>query len=149
MCIMMTQAVVAARAAAPITIKDDDLVPYTIVDNAIPQSLTGAGGDAARGAKIVVDRGLGNCMSCHGVGMPQEPFPGNVGPDLAGVGSRLSAGELRLRLVDPKRLNEATSMPAFYKVEGLNRVARRYAGKPILTAAEIEDVIAYLLTLRR
>jgi len=135
-------------AAAPVKVSDDHLVPYVIADDAIPQSLTGQAGDPAAGAKIVADRGLGNCLSCHAAGLVNEPFPGNVGPDLAGVGGRLSAGQLRLRLVDPKRLNEATSMPAFYKVAGLDRVAAAYVGRPILTAQQVEDVIAYLATLK-
>ena len=138
----------AAYAAEPVTVRDANLVPYVIVGNAIPKSLTGAAGNPEEGAKIIVDRRLGNCMSCHAVGMPKEPFPGNLGPDLAGVGNRLSPGELRLRLVDPKRVNDATSMPAYYKIDGLDRVAAQYIGKPILTAAQIEDVIAYLMTLR-
>ncbi|HYM29906.1 MAG TPA: sulfur oxidation c-type cytochrome SoxX [Candidatus Cybelea sp.] len=134
--------------ARPVEVKDDHLVAYDVVDGAIPKSLTGHPGVAAAGAHVAVDRSLGNCMSCHAVGQPKEEFPGNVGPDLAGVGSRLKEGEIRLRIVDPKRLNEATSMPAFYKVDGLDRVAKAYAGKPILTAEQVEDLVAYLMTLK-
>lgn len=148
LCLVATPMLTAADAAEPVTVSDAKLIPYVVRDGAIPKSLTGAAGNPAEGAKIAIDRSLGNCMSCHAVGLPNEPFPGNLGPDLAGIGSRSTAGELRLRLVDPKRLNAGTSMPAFYKVDGLNRVAAQYIGKSILTAAQIEDVIAYLMTLK-
>ena len=147
LCVAVAQTL-GTHAAEPVAVSDANLVPYVIRDGAIPASLTGTAGNPAEGAKIVVDRGLGNCMGCHAVGILKEPFPGNLGPDLAGIGSRSTAGELRLRLVDPKRLNAATSMPAFYKVDGLQRVTAQYVGKPILSAAQIEDVIAYLMTLK-
>lgn len=130
----------AAHAQAP-------LQPYTIVDGAIPESLTGAPGDAARGRAIVVKR-ENTCLLCHSGPFPEQRFQGNLSPDLTGVGSRWSAGELRLRLVDPSRLNPATIMPSYYRVDGLNRVAASWRGKPILTAEQIEDVVAYLGTLR-
>jgi sulfur-oxidizing protein SoxX len=80
--------------------------------------------------------------------LPDRQFHGTVGPPLDGVGNRYSAGALRLRMVDPKQINPQTSMPAYYKIEGLHQVAEGYRGKPILTAQEIEDVVAYLLTLK-
>lgn len=129
-----------AHAQAP-------LQPYQIVDSAIPESLTGALGDAARGRAIVVRR-ENTCLLCHSGPFPEQRFQGNLSPDLTGVGSRWTAGELRLRLVDPGRLNPATIMPSYYRVDGLNRVAANWRGKPILTAEQIEDVVAYLGTLR-
>jgi sulfur-oxidizing protein SoxX len=81
--------------------------------------------------------------------LPQRQFHGTVGPPLDGIGSRSTAGELRLRLVDPKAINPETVMPAYYKVEGLYRVLERYRDQPMLTAQEIEDIVAYLLTLKR
>jgi L-cysteine S-thiosulfotransferase len=81
--------------------------------------------------------------------LPQRQFHGTIGPPLDDVGRRYTAGELRLRLVDPKRIVPESIMPAYYKVEGLQRVLERYQGKPILTAQQIEDVVAYLLTLRQ
>jgi sulfur-oxidizing protein SoxX len=123
------------------------LRPYTVVGDSIPASLTGAPGDPARGRAIVVKREY-TCLLCHSGPFPEERFQGNLSPDLRGTGARWSAGELRLRLVDAARLNPATIMPSFYRVDGLNRVARAYRGKPILTAEQIEDVVAFLATLR-
>lgn len=73
---------------------------------------------------------------------------GNIGPPLSGIGARLSAGQLRLRVVDQSRLNHDTVMPSYYRVEGLTRVAPAYQGKPVLTAGQIEDVVAFLQTLQ-
>lgn len=123
------------------------LVPYQIVGGAIPQALTTTPGDPERGRRLVLDRDGGDCPICHGMPLPQRAFHGTVGPPLDGIGRRSTAGVLRLRLVDPKVLNPATIMPAYYKVTGLHQVLERYRGRPILTAQQIEDVIAYLLTL--
>jgi sulfur-oxidizing protein SoxX len=124
------------------------LVPYRVVGDAIPDPLGGLGGDGGRGRAIVLDRAVGNCLICHQVPIPTEPFQGDIGPDLAGVGSRLTAGQLRLRLVDQSRLNPETIMPPYYRVDGLVRVARPFAGAPVLTAQDIEDVVRWLETLR-
>ena len=108
----------------------------------------GARGDAARGRAIVVNRQVGLCLLCHGGPFPEERFQGAIGPDLNGVGARLSAGEIRLRLVDPARLNPDTVMPAYQRTAGLARVAPAFRGKPILTQEQIEDVVAFLATLK-
>jgi sulfur-oxidizing protein SoxX len=126
----------------------DALVPFTVTGDAIPASLTGAKGDAARGRAIVVNRQVGLCLLCHSGPFPDERFQGTMAPDLSGAGARWSEGQLRLRLVDASRLNAATIMPPYYRVEGLTRVAPAFRGKPILTAEQIEDVVAYLMTLR-
>ena len=133
----------SAGAASP-----EELRPYTIAGDAIPASLTGTAGDPVRGRAIVVDRRLGACLLCHSGPFAEEKFQGTLGPDLSGAGSRWSEGQLRLRLVDPTRLNPDTIMPAYYRVEGFARVGLAWRGKPILTAEQIEDVIAFLLTLR-
>lgn len=125
---------------------DRDLVPFTVIDGKIPVPLTGTPGDAARGREIAAGR-QANCLACHHMPIPEQPFHGDLGPDLAGVADRLTEGALRLRLVDPKRIGEASVMPAFYHVHGLTRVARRYRDRPILAAQQVEDVIAYLMTL--
>jgi sulfur-oxidizing protein SoxX len=122
-------------------------VPYRVVDGAIPAPLTAQPGDPERGRRIVLDRDAGDCTICHAMPLPQREFHGTIGPPLDGIGRRATAGSLRLRLVDPKALSPMTIMPAYYKVEGLHRVLERYRHTPILTAQQIEDVIAYLLTL--
>jgi sulfur-oxidizing protein SoxX len=124
------------------------LVPYRVLNAAIPEPLTAFPGDPERGRRIVLDRDRGDCIICHAMPLPQRQFHGTLGPALDGVGSRYTAGDLRLRLVDPKAINPHTVMPAYYKVEGLYRVLDRYQGQALLTAQEIEDIIAYLLTLK-
>ena len=116
--------------------------------DAITAPLTSATPDPDRGRAIVVDRGNGNCLICHKLPAPSEPFQGTIGPDLAGIGRRLTAAQIRLRLADQSRLNPATLMPPFYRTQDLVRVDSRYAGRPVLTALEIEDVVAYLGTLK-
>lgn len=124
------------------------LRPFAIVDDAIPQSLTGAPGDPARGRAIVASRQVGLCLLCHSGPFPEERFQGDLAPSLAGAGSRSTEGQLRLRIVDASRLNSATIMPPYYRTDGLARVAANFRGKPVLTAEQIEDVVAYLTTLR-
>ena len=136
----------AALWAAPMGAQEA-IRPYTVVGNAIPQSLTGQTGDPARGRAIVIKR-ESTCLLCHSGPFPEERFQGDLATDLRGAGRRWSAGELRLRLVDATRLNPATIMPSFYRLDGLNRVAPAWRGKPVLTAEQVEDVVAYLATLR-
>ena len=126
----------------------EGLRPYAVVGDAIPAPLTGAKGDPARGRAIVANRQAGLCLLCHTGPFPEEKFQGTLAPDLAGAGTRWSEGELRLRIVDAGRLNPATIMPPYYRVQGLTRVAPAFAGKPLLSAEQIEDVVAYLATLR-
>lgn len=114
----------------------------------LPQSLTGARGDAARGRAIVASRQVGLCLLCHRGPFPEERFQGNLAPDLTGAGTRWSEGQLRLRIVDSGRLNPATIMPAYHVVNGLVRVAPAWRGKSVLSAQQIEDVVAYLMTLK-
>lgn len=124
-------------------------VSIQVPDNSIPSALTDQPGDAERGRRIVLDRERGDCVVCHAMPLPERQFHGTVGLPLDSVGDRYTAGELRLRLVNPKALNPQTVMPAYYTAEGLYQVLDRYRDKPILTGQEIEDVIAYLLTLRK
>ena len=125
-----------------------DLRPYKIENGAINLTLTGKPGDPARGRQIVLERQKGICLLCHSGPFPEERFQGDLAPSLAGVGSRMNAGEIRLRMVDGTKVNPDTIMPPYYRIEGLNRVAPNFRGKPLLNAEEIEDVIAFLLTLR-
>ena len=135
-------AALTARASA------EELRPYEIVGDAIPASLTGAPGDPDRGREIVGNRQVGLCLLCHTGPFPQARFQGNLAPDLAGAGIRASIGQLRLRIVDASRFNPNTIMPPYYRVDGLTRVAASYRGKPILSAEQIEDVVAFLSTLK-
>lgn len=114
------------------------------------QPLTEQPGDAARGKAVAVNSDLGNCLICHAIPIPEVPegAAGDLGPSLGGVGARLSAAELRQRIVDPKSINPDTIMPAYFVTDGLTRVQSQYAGKPVLTAQQIEDLVAYLVTLK-
>lgn len=135
-------ALLAPGAAAP------QVAPFTVVEDAIPAPLLGLAGDAQRGAALLRDRETANCLICHAVPDPSERFMGEIGPPLGGVGARLSAGQIRLRLVDPTLLNPAAVMPAYHRTEGLALVDERWRGRPVLTAQEIEDLVAHLATLK-
>ena len=125
-----------------------ELAVFDIVGDAIQAPLGGLGGDGSRGLAIIRDRAVGNCLICHAMPLPDEMFQGEIGPSLAGIGSRLSPGQIRLRLVDPSRINPDTLMPSYYRVEGLTNVAREYLGRPALDAQQIEDVVVYLAGLK-
>ncbi len=115
---------------------------------ALHEALTDQPGNPARGRQIVRDQGAASCLICHGMPITEEPDHGNVGPPLHGVGSRYSVAELRQRLVDPRSYNPETIMPSYYRTDGLYRVLGRFDGRPIYTAQQIEDVVAYLAGLR-
>ena len=117
-------------------------------EDSISKSLTGARGDPARGRAIVTNRQLGLCLLCHSGPFPEERFQGNLAPDLAGAGKRWTEGQLRLRIVDSGRINPSTIMPAYHRADGFTRVAPAWRGKPILNAEQIEDVVAFLITLK-
>ena len=133
--------------AAPCAAGAQALPRYTLVGDAIPEPLTQTRGDATRGRALVVERSS-TCILCHSGPFPEQKFQGDLAPSLAGSGSRWSEGQLRLRLVDASHLNAATIMPSYYRVDGLNRVGTPWRGKPILSAEQIEDIVAYLASLR-
>jgi sulfur-oxidizing protein SoxX len=139
--------IAAALLALPGPAGAQALRPYTVVGDAIPEPLTNARGDVARGRALVVERSS-TCILCHSGPFPEQKFQGDLAPSLAGSGSRWSEGQLRLRLVDASRLNAATIMPSYYRVDGLDRVGTLWRGKPILSAEQIEDIVAYLVSLR-
>jgi sulfur-oxidizing protein SoxX len=124
------------------------VVAYETQGDSAPAPLSGLKGDAARGRAIVVDRQKGLCLLCHSGPFPEQRFQGDIAPSLEGAGARWSEGQLRLRMIDATRLNPATSMPSYHRTEGLARVAPAFRDKPILDAQEIEDVVAFLTTLR-
>jgi sulfur-oxidizing protein SoxX len=132
-----------AQGASP------SMARFEIKDGAIAASLTGRPGEVQKGRQVVVGRTLGNCLACHAISaLTNEPYHGNVAPSLDGVASRMSEGELRLRVVDGTKVNPDTMMPPFYRTDGLNRVMKRFEGKTILTAEQVEDVVAFLKTLK-
>jgi L-cysteine S-thiosulfotransferase len=141
-------ALVLLSAATSSASPQDATVPYTIVGDAIPASLTGSNGDSDRGRAIVANRQVGLCLMCHSGPLPEVKLQGNLAPDLKGAGARWNEGQLRLRIVDASEINPDTIMPPYYRVDGLVRVANSFRNKPILTAEQIEDVVAYLVTLR-
>ncbi len=138
----------AAQVAAQVAAQATDLRAYELVGDTIPQPLTATPGDAARGRAIVADRRAGLCLLCHSGPIPEERAQGNLAPSLAGAGSRYSAAQLRLRIVDARRLNPDTIMPPAHRVDGLAQVGAAWRGRPLLSAQQVEDVVAYLATLK-
>ena len=136
---LMLAMAMPAMAAADATV---------LAGDAVAQSLTGSAGDPQRGRSIIADRQKGLCLLCHSGPFPEEPLQGNLAPSLEGAGSRWTEGQLRLRLMDNKRINPESIMPAYHRIEGLNRVGSAWRERPILSAAEIEDVLAFLMGLK-
>ena len=142
----MRLAIALILLAAPLAASE--VAPFVVTGDAIVAPLAGHVGDARRGEAVARNRENANCLICHSIPGTNERFMGDVGPALAGVGARLTPGQIRLRLVDPTLLQENAVMPAYHRVTGLIRVDARYAGQPVLGAQEIEDVVAYLTTLK-
>ena len=149
-------AVLAGAAAAvaesvPATLSGSEpgnLAKFRVIADGIPEAIGGATGNAERGRALIVGREAANCVLCHAVPEPGVRFSGNLGPPLGGVARTFSAAQLRLRVVDSMRVNPTTIMPSYYRIDGLDQVAGAYRGKPILDAEQIEDIVAYLATLR-
>lgn len=148
-------AAMVAFAAMP-AVSETAPTAVAFEEGAIAGSLSGAPGDPEAGAKVMTTNALGNCVACHVIeSMPGVQFPGNIGPALDGVADRYSEAQLRGIVANAKMTFEGTFMPAFYKTEGFIRPGNAYTGKapegdlpPILSAQQIEDVVAYLLTLK-
>lgn len=121
---------------------------FDIRGDTIPEPLTATPGDAARGRALVASRQQGLCLLCHQAPIPEERFQGNLATNLAGAGSRWTPAQLRLRLVDSRRLNPDSLMPAFHRSEGLHNVGPAWVGKPVFDAQQVEDVVAWLSTLK-
>jgi sulfur-oxidizing protein SoxX len=141
-------AAVLAVTSAGVARGDTTPGAYSVVGDAVPASLTGTRGDPARGRAIILNRQVGLCLLCHNGPFPEERFQGELAPNLKGVGARLSEGQIRLRIVEPGRVVPGTIMPAYFRTDELARVAPAYRGKPVLTAAQIEDIVAFLATLK-
>ncbi len=147
-----TMAVLAAGVAFGLALgvnaASAGIMKYDVSNGGISKSLTGKAGDAKNGRDLAINRKKGNCLACHVMPIPEQQFHGEVGPDLKGVAGRYSVAEMRLRVVDPKVLNGDTIMPAFYKDSGFHRVLKKFKGKSILSGQEVEDILAYLATLK-
>ncbi len=149
--LLIVSVLVAGRALAQEALPPlpEDYCRWEREGLAIPQPLCGLQGDPERGRALALDPHGGNCIACHQVPAPEVPFQGTIGPPLSGVGSRYDVGELRLRVVDEQQVNPATIMPGFYRDPRLaNRVADDYWGKTFLTAQQVEDIVAWLVTLK-
>lgn len=123
-------------------------VAWRATGDGIPQALTSEPGDPVRGRAIVASRQQGLCLLCHSGPLPEERFQGNLAPPLDGAGKRLTAAQLRLRLADSRQLNPDSVMPPYHHTGGLLQVGRAFSGQPILTAQQVEDVVAWLVTLQ-
>lgn len=119
-----------------------------VVGDGVAQALTPTPGDAPRGRALVANRQQGMCLLCHDAPIKEERFQGNLGPSLAGVGARLSAAQLRMRIVDQKLINPDSIMPAYHRAEKLQRVGAAWRDHTIFTAQQVEDVVAYLVSLK-
>jgi L-cysteine S-thiosulfotransferase len=139
-------ALLAALTAAPMAHARD--AALHVVADGIPDPVATSAGNAERGRALLVKRDTANCVLCHAVPDPAIRFSGNVGPTLAGVGTRLSVPQLRLRIADIRRVNPSAVMPSYFNATGQADVAQQYRGQTILTATEVEDVVAYLATLQ-
>ena len=144
---MLGVALATATCTPPCVAGEPVLPSYVVEGDAIALPLTGMPGDPARGRALVLDRSS-TCMLCHSGPFEEVRFQGDLAPSLAGAGSRWSVSQLRLRLVDASRFNAQTIMPSYYRADGLDRVGPNWRGKPILSAEQIEDIVAFLATLR-
>lgn len=139
--VRLVAACTLAAAALPLAASE-------IVGDGVPQPLTAVPGDADRGRAIVGHRQVGLCLLCHSGPFSEERFQGNLAPSLEGAGARWTPAQLRLRVADNRRVNPASLMPAFHRSEGLTRVGSAWAGRPVLDAQQVEDVVAFLGTLK-
>ena len=145
---VITSGAVAAPAAVPDVKPVSPVTPYEVVGDGIPRALGDLEGDAMRGRALVARREQGLCLLCHRAPVPEMTQQGNLASDLAGAGQRWSPAQLRLRVVDPRRLQPESLMPAFHRTQGLNQVGTAWKDRPVLTAQQVEDVVAYLSTLK-
>lgn len=132
-------ALAACGANEPPLIPDD-----RITGDAIERALTATPGDSARGQILFISREEGHCVLCHQIDGLDAEFQGNVGPDLSFVGDRLSSSQLRLRIVDYQLVQPGALMPSYYRNHDLYQVGEAFQGETILSAQDVEDIVAYL-----
>lgn len=146
--VWLCQVPVAAETAAP-QAPGEDYCQWQVTGHAILEPLCGLHGDERRGRAIVADSGRGNCIACHVLPLEDVAVYGTIGPPLNTVGGRYDEGQLRIRVTDTRQINPMSIMPGFYRHPSLiNRPGKRYLGRTFLTAQQVEDVVAYLKTLR-
>lgn len=148
---VQTLAVIAATTPGASETRLEDaaaFAPYVVVEDAIPQPLAGRRGDPALGRELIGARHQSLCVLCHALPSGAAQLQGTLAPDLAGIGARLSEGQIRLRIVDMKRVNPESIMPAYHALRPGARTAPGWQGRPVLGAAEIEHLVAYLVTLK-
>ena len=127
----------------------DDYCRWEVTEYAIEKPLCGLSGDVERGKQIATDAYKGNCLACHQLPVEGIEAYGNIGPALHGLASRMTVPQIRLRVVDTRHVNPMSIMPGFYRDPRLiNRPANAYRGKTFLSAQQVEDIIAYLATLK-
>jgi sulfur-oxidizing protein SoxX len=138
----------AASVSVGMVRADDTLRPYIVEGDAVAAPLGGRPGDAARGAVLIADRQRSLCVLCHTGPFGDAHLQGDLGPNLSGIGSRLTEGQIRLRVIGMKALNPDSIMPAYHRPSTAERVGAAWRGKPVLSAGEVEDLVAYLATLK-
>ena len=147
-CVVLLMGTTLITGAAVTSTAAEFNIAKARVDDGIPKSLTGKPGDPKKGRATAIHRKKGNCLACHAMPVPEQADHGNIGPDLAGVADRYSQAELRLRLVNAKLINPDTLMPSYYKKTGFHRIQKKWKGKTIISAQDVEDILAYLDTLK-
>ena len=147
-CVVLLMGTIFITGAAVTSTAAEFNIAKARVDDGIPKSLTGKPGDPKKGRATAIHRKKGNCLACHAMPVPEQADHGNIGPDLAGVADRYSQAELRLRLVNAKLINPETLMPSYYKKTGFHRIQKKWKGKTIISAQDVEDILAYLDTLK-
>lgn len=153
---LLTRSIIYFALLAPLTANAADTAAavenycsWEVVDYAIEKPLCGLPGDVRRGKEIVSDSYKGNCLACHELPIPGIEAYGTIGPSLVGIASRFTEAQIRLRVVDTRNINPMSIMPGFYRDPALiNRPGKAYRGKTFLNAQQVEDVIAYLVTLK-
>lgn len=146
MIVVLVALAVGLVASAPVSAQTS--ATYEVRGDEIPNALAGRPGDPTNGAKLMADRHRSLCILCHAGPFSAPHTQGDIAPSLADVGGRLSAGQIRLRVANIKALNPESLMPAYLKVADRPDIAEAWRGKSILSPAEIEDIVAYLVTLK-
>ena len=149
-CSLMALGLIVAAGTVQAELRlPDDYCNWELRDYAIEQALCGLSGDAVRGRALAADSHTGNCLACHRMPIPEEPFHGTVGPPLHGIGQRYTVAQIRAHVVDQRQFNPMSIMPGFYRdPRKANRVGPAFWGKTFLTAQQVEDIVAYLVTLK-